>query len=473
MSRPIYAFLLLCSLLSCRHDPVIPPGPIEPPGPALPAGASFLHPAAQRSGDPVAGYAYLTGGNYVSSGIPINVFKQVYGSSNPNDLDRTGDADGIAYNFNVTTASNGVKIVTPSCLTCHAEFLNGQLMIGLGDNTHDYTVDQGAQFQTADLAIKLLYGQNSPQWDAYYPASRAYQAISPYIYTKVRGQNPADKIFATLSAFRQSGDLSWLDYSQYTVPVDAVPTDVPAWWHMKKKNTLYYNGLGRGDHARLMMVSGLLTMKDSTEARQIDQHFADVAAYIRTLEAPAYPYSIDQTLVAQGKAIFEHNCSQCHGTYSSVASEETYPNLIVDLAHIGTDPALSEAYQTHPEHHTWFNGSWFSKAPYAAQLLPNDGYVAPPLDGIWATAPYLHNGSVPTLEDLLYSPQRPVYWRRTFDNSDYNTEKVGWNYTAEAGKTDVNTYDTTLPFYTNTGHVFGDVLTLEERHSLLEYLKTL
>jgi hypothetical protein len=140
--------------------------------------------------------------------------------------------------------------------------------------------------------------------------------------------------------------------------------------------------------------------------------------------------------------IFELTCAKCHGTYGS---SPTYPNLLLDLPTIGTDAALSNGYFTHAEFNTWYNGSWFNKGPYAGNLTPNHGYIAPPLDGIWATAPYLHNGSVPTLEDLLNSPQRPKYWSRTFDNTaDYDNTKIGWKYTVQASKIDTKTYDTSL-----------------------------
>lgn len=465
----LFVGALVVLLANCRHEPAAPPD--DPPVTGPPAGTTPLPASPQRAGDPVAGYDYLINGDYIRHGVPLAVFKQIFGSGNPDDLGRQGDAEGIAYNFNVVAATNGVKVVSPNCLACHAEYLNGQLFVGLGDNTHDYTVNQASQFQAADLAVNFLYGQNSPEWAAYYPASRAYQAIGPYIITAVRGPNPADKIFATLSARRRADDLSWLDVPQFAVPTAVVPTDVPAWWHLKKKNALYYNGLGQGDFARLSMASGMLTMLDSAEARQIDGHFTDVMAWIRTVEAPAYAGPVDPALVAEGQVIFADNCSKCHGTYA--AGAEIYPNLLVELGTVGTDPTLAQTYQTYPEYHTWFNQSWFSREPGSARLLPQGGYVAPPLDGIWATAPYLHNGSVPTLDDLLNSPQRPVYWKRTFDNADYDAVKIGWHYTAEPGKTDNNTYDTTLPGYGNGGHVFGDVLPAAGRRALLEYLKTL
>jgi hypothetical protein len=62
-------------------------------------------------------------------------------------------------------------------------------------------------------------------------------------------------------------------------------------------------------------------------------------------------------------------------------------------------------------------------------MLATGGYIAPPLDGIWATAPYLHNGSVPDLATLLKSSSRPTYWLRSFDDGDYDLTNVGWKCT--------------------------------------------
>jgi hypothetical protein len=126
----------------------------------------------------------------------------------------------------------------------------------------------------------------------------------------------------------------------------------------------------------------------------------------------------------------------------------------------------------------WFANSFWGET---SRLEPQLGYVAPPLDGIWATAPYLHNGSVPTLEALLDSSKRPRYWTRTFDSTDYDQAAVGWNFAElDHGQADeptagarVRIYDTTLLGYGNQGHTRADDLDDSERRALLEYLKTL
>lgn len=440
------------------------------PGDPIPEGATYIEPSEQRPGDPEAGKQYLLYGDYVSSGVPLDIFKAVFGASSPDDLGRAGDNAGISARYNVVISSNGVKVVAPNCMSCHIEKINGQLVFGLGNNTFDYTSNQSSTVTGVDLAITLKHGRKSPEWEAYLPFRTGTLAVAPYIVTKTRGVNPADKIFAALSRHRNPDDMQWIVDATTELPEAVIPTDVPAWWLMKKKNALYYNGLGKGDFGRLATASGLLTMKDSAEIRRIDSHFADVMAFLRTVEPPVYPYKIDLTLAQQGKAVFENNCSKCHGKYGK---ENTYPNLLIDLNTIGTDPSLANQYQAYPQYHNWYNMSWFSKGPGAANLLPTGGYVAPPLDGIWATSPYLHNGSVPTLEDMLNSAQRPVYWKRSFTNSEYDEVKGGWKYVTSDRKKDDATYDTTIPGYGNGGHYFGDVLSDSERKAVIEYLKTL
>jgi cytochrome c5 len=461
---PIVALLSSILIWACKKDKTTI---------GLPNGTTFLEPSAQRTGNAEAGKTYLFGGSYVSSGIPLDIFKIAYGTSTE-DLGRTGDNKGIAYNFSATTASNGVKVVSTNCLNCHADrsVIDGSLIVGLGNTTTDNTQDVAQQFGLIDNVVKARYGgTNSPEWKAYYPLSRGFTSISPFIKMDTRGVNPADKIFAALSAFRNGKNLTWLDQAQFQIPQQVIPTDVPAWWLMHKKNALYYDGLGRGDFARLSMATALVSMLDSTEARKIDNNFPDVMAYIRSLRPPQYSNPIDQNLVIKGKAVFEITCSKCHGTYGTTP---TYPNLLVDLPTIKTDSALANVYFTNPQYHTWFNTSWFNQGTNAAQLLPNRGYVAPPLDGIWTTAPYLHNGSVPTLDDLLNSKQRPAKWARTFENkADYDAVKVGWKYTVPTTKVDAKTYDTAQYGYGNGGHYYGDVLTDDERKAVVEYLKTL
>ena len=301
--------------------------------------------------------------------------------------------------------------------------------------------------------------------------STVSKTVAPDIMTECKGVNSADRLFAILAAHRDPQSLEWSDTTISEIPnLGVIPTDVPAWWLLKKKNAMFYTALGQGDFSRIMMASALLTLSDSSDARYADDHFADVYAYLNTIEAPAYPQTIDQAQADKGKTIFENNCSACHGKYGS---EESYPNLLVQANVVGTDSLLAYSYSAFSAYLEWFNNGWFGQEPHSAALVNTGGYVAPPLDGIWATAPYLHNGSVPTLEDLLNSTERPVYWQRSFTDTDYDFTKMGWNYSVETSASSTSVYNTTLSGYGNGGHTFGDKLSTDERTALIEYLKTL
>jgi hypothetical protein len=101
-----------------------------------------------------------------------------------------------------------------------------------------------------------------------------------------------------------------------------------------------------------------------------------------------------------------------------------------------------------------------------------DGYANMPLDGLWLRAPYLHNGSVPTLRDLLMAPdQRPEVFYRGHDLYDY--DNVGFVSSGAEAERFGARYDTTVEGNGNGGHLYGTNLSQEDKDALLQYLKTL
>lgn len=425
-----------------------------------------IEPAMQRPGDAKRGWDYLVYGDYVSSGIPLDVYVTAFGEQ-PNLLNRTGASAKVGYTYNAIKRGE-VTLAAPQCLTCHAQPLMGKLVVGLGNALGDYTGPATSEVRLADGFVTQRYGQNSPEYRAFLPFLQGTRAIAEDVVTETRGVNPADKIFALLAAHRDAQTLVWSETPYVRVPVEVVVSDVPPWWHIRKKHALYYNGIGRGDFARLSSAADLLTLADANEAAAVDAKMPDVMQWMRELRAPAYPFAIDAARAATGQTIFEANCARCHGTYGAT---ESYPNLFVPIEMVGTDPRLYESYFETP-FVDWYNRSWYARD---ARFAPAAGYMAPPLDGIWATAPYFHNGSVPTLEGVLNSTGRPTYWKRSFGTAaeDYDQVQVGWRYTAPSSKVDFETYDTTLKGYGNPGHTFADALTAAERAALIEYLKTI
>lgn len=459
-------FLVAPSLWYCTKDSA-------PAEPNRPLGTNPLPANPQlTSGNAPAGYAFLTTGDFIGGGVPLDVFLALPGNtSTENLLQRSGDNASLPPGFNAFTAANGAKIAAGlTCFGCHAATVGDQFIPGLGNSLMDFTGNNTQLFTLLDFAVKARYPESSPEWQAYAPFSRGAKAAAPYTVLPFKGINPAFMLEQASVAHRNPTDLSWNGNPVFPIPSQVIGSDVPPLWNVKKKFALYYNGMGRGDFTKLLMQVSVVAVEDTLTARRINTGFRDVLAWLQQLQPPKYPQPTNSTLAATGKVIFEEQCADCHGTYGS---NGRYPNLLVDLATVGTDPLYANYFLNNRDFTDWFNRSWYGRSPRTANAQPSAGYVAPPLDGVWATAPYLHNGSVPSLEALLDSSQRPAYWRRSFNSSDYDWEKIGWKFTAVAAPGDANTYNATLPGYGNQGHTYGDGLTSAEKKALLEYLKTL
>jgi hypothetical protein len=445
-------------------------GPVEitkaEPG-AIPA-------TAQRPGDPAAGYDALINRSVVTCGLPYRAYAASTGSPAPQYPlpGRSGRNAELPYGLTAFTAANGVELVTSNCLGCHAAPLNGELVIGLGNELLDFTGDPVMAVEAAGAYVET--DAEAAEWQRW--ADRI-GAIAPWAMTDTIGANPAQAITLALMAHRDPKTLAWSDEPLMALPpAEVLPVSVPPWWNVGKKHAMFYNGEGRGDHVGYMMLASTTCTDSVGEARAIDAWFKDVRAYLATLEPPAYPYPVDAELAAAGEELFLSECKECHGRYGA---REHYPNKLIALDEVGTDPLMAEkAYADADRFVRWFNGSFYGRN---ADAQPGLGYVAPPLDGVWATAPYLHNGSVPTLSALLDTSARPTYWRFQSAEPDYDTTSVGWSVNAlDQGREQFASldeqkwvYDTTRPGYGNQGHDFGDVFTQQERRALLEYLKTL
>jgi cytochrome c553 len=251
--------------------------------------------------------------------------------------------------------------------------------------------------------------------------------------------------------------------------------DAPPWWHVAKRKTLYCDGFTPCSHRPLMQ----FLLVPSNPRKRFDEwepEFRDILAYLKSLEPPRWPYGgLDAELAAQGRKVFERTCARCHGTYGEAP---TYPERVVPIEDVGTDRVRLNAISAEEREiyaHSWFTG----KDPKGVTIKPA-GYVAPPLDGIWASAPYLHNGSVPTLWHLLHPESRPKVWRRAGPPA-YDRERVGLEVKGEAASIPADAvgwdrhawFDTSAKGKSAAGHLYPSVLSEPERRALLEYLKTL
>lgn len=444
------------------------------------AGYSIAGPI-EFSGDPVAGEWALLNEDYVSCGVPYNLFMLGKGflgtyADGQTLAWREGKNATLPYNWNLITTEAGTELAAMNCLTCHAGELDGKLIIGLGRHDADFTQDLGS-------LLSLL--PTLPEWTdegvQINKFMQRYQALGPYIKTYVVGSNPADDVAVILASHRNPYTLEWSDEQLIAVDPPLLPLDTPPWWRVKKKAGHFYNGMSRGDHRGTMMFASSLCVDTASQAAEMLDYFADIRAYLETLEPPDYPRAVDPVLAEQGKALFECNCAGCHGTYHEDPEQETFPNLLIPLAVIGTDPLLGDSLDEVGALVDWYNESWYGTVTQLTIDDPFVGYTAPPLDGIWATAPFLHNGSVPTLELVLDSTRRPKFWRRpNYDSTNYDWAALGWVFeeldhgqaNAPIGQAK-HIYDTTILGHDNGGHTFGDHFSDDERAAVLEYLKTI
>ncbi|MGJ8670488.1 MAG: putative rubber dioxygenase RoxC [Oceanococcus sp.] len=372
--------------------------------------------------------------------------------------------------------------------------------------------------------------------------------------------------------------------------------DTPPWWNIGSRPRKFFDAGTSMDSTRIIMAAGpgeldTIFSQDGKPYRdRIEEYDQDLAAYFLSLRSPAYPQEIDESLAEQGAVLFhtkdlwsedgnvDHpkplggngSCASCHGAYSPrYVNDPSYlehPRWDGVAAHIspleviGTDTARSDML-TPTLREGWDTTYWGytdgvegfvppdEKDPATElldDLLPSEqrpqgvcgweksviGYQAPPLHGVWATAPYLHNGSVPTLEQVLNSETRPEIWQRKLQTMDgvvgydqslsaYDFTAIGWQHEAldcsdipgtellncnpiqeqgpsgqqliqnllnqtlswaglltipdpdPAGFDKRLIYDGRILGNSPQGHQFTDVLTQRERAAVIEYLKTL
>jgi mono/diheme cytochrome c family protein len=247
--------------------------------------------------------------------------------------------------------------------------------------------------------------------------------------------------------------------------------DAPPWWHYSKKRHLYADGFAEKGHRGLMQFM-LVRQNGPEKFREWEEAFREVEQFISSIKPPKFPFSIDQALAARGNILFDKHCASCHGTYGPNAS---YPEVNVAIDEIGTDRLRWEALT--PKHRQGYGDSWFAHYGSDDTISQPAGYTAPPLDGIWASAPYLHNGSVPTLKHLLKIEERPAVWRRT--TQDFNLTGVGLTIEeleqVPSGLTPVEErwyFNTRSRGKSALGHDYPDELSNQEKLEVLEYLKS-
>ena len=257
------------------------------------------------------------------------------------------------------------------------------------------------------------------------------------------------------------------------LPVDDTigTIDIMSLWNVAQRDGASYHWDGLSTN--VVEVARSSALGDGVTKKSIAlANLTRIAQWIAHLSPPPYPYALDQPRAAAGNKVYQAVCAECHA-----ASGKRFRAVIpVDEPGLATDrhridmwtPAAKAAYSRYADDTSW-PFKYFEKT---------NGYVALSLDGLWLRAPYLHNGSVPTLDQLLDPEHRVSKFYRGYDV--YDPEHVGFvsqppadPIQAESFLRRTSVLDTTLPGNGNGGHTYGAELSPDDKTALLEYLKTL
>ncbi|MCU1262383.1 MAG: hypothetical protein JWO80_5268 [Bryobacterales bacterium] len=216
----------------------------------------------------------------------------------------------------------------------------------------------------------------------------------------------------------------------------ATVTDILSTWQQGTQNLAQIDGSVKSPFFRNVAAS----LAVAGDPKTVNVQNADITAkFISKLPPPAYPFALDVKKAEHGKELFKANCSPCHKSFNET---------VYGVEAIGTDANRSKVLNS--DAFALFTAQFVASVPPDYEITdsngvkskPHDlpvssilisrttpatqGYVANGLEGAWARAPYLHNGSVPTLYHLLVPAERPAKFAR--GAVGYDPAKVGFQW---------------------------------------------
>jgi hypothetical protein len=249
------------------------------------------------------------------------------------------------------------------------------------------------------------------------------------------------------------------------LPVDKTigNSDMVPIWNMKARQGMGLHWDGLSTSLREVVLSSAIG--DGASRKSIDlENLARVESWLLNVEPARYPFAVDAALAGEGKPLYQQHCASCH------APGGARTGTVIPIDDVGTDrhrldmwtDASAPTYNRFADGYPWDFG----------QFRKTNGYVAMPLDGVWLRAPYLHNGSVPYLNELLEPPsaRRQVFYR---GYDVYDRTRLGFISEGDAAQRAGMLFETKLPGNSNAGHTYGVELTPPQKRALLEFLKTL
>lgn len=316
------------------------------------------------------------------------------------------------------------------------------------------------------------------------------------------------------------------------------PASYPFLWDIAQHKRVQWNGsapnLGVGGDGSMMRnigevigVFGQVSVPDKFSGMPKFQASADlpklrmIESWIARLHSPQWPSSVFPALrpamVSSGMRVYKSECERCHALLANTrAVPVPVPTSLIDVNEVRTDRKLLDNFNKFTTnsrqlqgHLTLLNprkiwttfkptdslalitayvtaGVLNAQDPHGTHRLRDgialfwegtpdmNAYKARPLDGIWATAPYLHNGSIPNLDELLKAPKdrAPVF---CVGAAEFDPGIVGYPVPRDAAASCGTQFkfDTSLPGNRNIGHDYGTRLSGDDKQALIEFLKSL
>jgi hypothetical protein len=249
--------------------------------------------------------------------------------------------------------------------------------------------------------------------------------------------------------------------------------DFPAIFNQRPREGMKLHWDGDNDslaERNLSAAVGAGVTPDTVDHAAIERN----AAWLMDLKPPRSPYHPDPVAAERGRAIYMQACAACHGWQGSTGYvfEGAKIGQVEPNEGLGADPNRLNSYTQ--KFRDWQISTMFAGTPYHfTHFVKTDGYANLPLDGLWLRAPYLHNGSVPTLADLLLPPsRRPKAFVRGSDVID----PVKGGFVAPpctpGAAADSFCFDTGARGNSSQGHGYGTNLPDGQKQDLLAYLLT-
>lgn len=238
--------------------------------------------------------------------------------------------------------------------------------------------------------------------------------------------------------------------------------DLPSLWNQRPREGLWLHWDGNNNSVEERNKSAAIGAGATPDSMDLDA-MKRIEDWILDLKPPPFPADrIDAALAEKGSAVYKAECASCHDFGAERIGQVT------PIAEIGTDRERLDSFTA--ELAKGMNTIGEGKPWRFSHFRKTEGYANMPLDGIWIRAPYLHNGSVPTLRALLFPEERPAEFYRAYDLYDF--KNLGFVSSGPDAEREGVRFSTKDRGNGNAGHLYGTKLDAGAREALLEYLKT-